>query len=103
MTVDGFRLAFDESWRWAERRGVRIEYWRNDDGAWEAQVILRDTNGDFYASQVLPIHNPTKAERRKHTVDELRTAYVKQLRSLLDGATASARSQRITWQRRRLQ
>lgn len=100
--MEAFRLAFDESWRWASRRGVRVEYWQNDDAAWEVQTVLRDTGGEFYASMVLPLHSPTKAERRKHTVDELRTAYVKQLRSLLDGMTAHARAERLGWHKKRL-
>lgn len=101
--MDAFRLALDETWQWAERRGVRVDFWRNDDGEWEAMVTLRDTNGDFSASMVLPLHNPTKGDKRRHTIEELKDMYVKQLRSLLDGATCYARAERNVFQRRRLQ
>lgn len=101
--VDAFRLAFDETWRWAERRGVRVDFWKNDDAEWEAMITLRDANGEFSGSMVLPLHRPTKAEKRRHTIDDLRSAYIKALRSLLDGLTASARMERNVFQRRRLQ
>lgn len=101
--MDGFRLALDETWRWAERRGVRVDFWRNDDQEWEAMVTLRDTEGDFSASAVLPIHHPSRADKRRNTIEELRTAYVKALRGTLDAITARARHERALWQRRRLQ
>lgn len=99
--MDAFRLAFDETWRWAERRGVRVDFWRNDDAEWEAMVTLRDAGGDFSASAVIPILHPTKADRRKYTVEELRGMYVKQLRSVLDGITVFARAERNVFHRRR--
>lgn len=64
-------------------------------------VTLNDGRGDFSASMVIPVLHPNRAERRKHTVEELQRMYVKQLRGLLDGMTANARIERkeAKWRR----
>ena len=100
--MDAYRTALDEAWNWAERRGVRVDFWRNEHREWEAMVTLRDTEGDFSGSTILPVLHPTKAERRRATMEQLRTEYQKGLRVTLDRTTAKARQARIEWQKRRL-
>jgi hypothetical protein len=100
--MDAYRAALDETWNWAERRGVRVDFWRNDDREWEAMVTLRDTDGAFGGSTVLPLMTPTKAERRRHTMEQLRAEYQKTLRATLDATTSKARAERNEWQKRRL-
>jgi hypothetical protein len=101
--VDTFRFAFDEAWQWAERREVRVDFWRNEAYEWEARVTLRDIDGAFSSSSVIPLYAPTRADKRKHTIEELRAMYVGSLRSMLDGLTVKARKERNKFQLRRLQ
>lgn len=100
--MDAYRLALDTAWSWAEMRGVRIDFWRNDDGEWEAMVTLRDTHGDFSESTPLPIFRPSRGARGKFTQTELRDAYTQDTRARLDAIVAKARAERNKWHTGRL-
>ncbi len=98
--MDAFRVAFDTVWDWAERRGVRVEYWRNA-GEWQVEVVLADTEGDFTGSTPLRIFRPA-TEGRRATQVQLRIAYEIESRKALDDAVVAARARRMVWQQGRL-
>lgn len=100
--MDSHRVAFDGVWAWAEMRGVRADFWRDGNMDWNAMITLCDTEGDFSESVVIPLITPSKAERRRRTMEELRAEYTKTLRAALDAATAKARAKRRQWQLGRL-
>lgn len=101
--MDAYQVSFDTAWEWAERRGVRVDFWRDEaDREWQVEVILNDTEGDFTGSAPLPVFRLTRGSRRNGTQAELREAYIKEARKSLDHAVSEARFRRGIWQQRRL-
>lgn len=98
--MEAYRVALDTVWDWAEMRGVRVDFWRNDDSEWEVMVTLRDTHGNFSGSTPLPIFRPSKGTRGKFTQTELRDAYTKSTRAALDATVVKARAERANWHNR---
>lgn len=102
MEGEIYRLAFDTVWDWAERRGVRVEYWR-DGQEWQVEVILCDTEGDFSGHMPLHLFRTTKnGTARKLTQTQLHEAYIRDMRAALDAAVTEARFRRGKWQKGRL-
>ncbi len=99
--MDDYRAALDTTWDWAERRGVRVEFWR-DGQEWHVDVVLSDTDGDFTGHTPLRLFRPSRGARGKFTQTQLRDAYSRDARKALDDAVVDARARRANWQSRRL-
>lgn len=100
--MEAFRAALDGAWDWAERRAVRLDFWRNDDHRWEAVATLRDHYGEFSESVVIPLPVLTGALRDpRQTRQEIMAEYTHKLRHILDGAVSAARAKRYVENQRR--
>src|SRR6185369_12776353 len=101
--IDAYHLALDTTWDWAERRGVRVDFWRRDVDEWQVEVTLADSDGDFTGSTALQLFHPKRSTRRpKVTQAQMKDDYIDGVRTALDAAVTEARERRGRWQRRRL-
>jgi hypothetical protein len=90
--VDAYQLALDTTWDWAERRGVRVEFWRNVD-VWRVQVTVADSQGDISGDTTLRLFRPARMCRGA-TQAKMRDDYIKGVCAALDGAVIEARARR---------
>ena len=93
LEVDAYQLALDTAWDWAERRGVRVDFWRDVD-EWRVQITVADSEGDISGDTTLRLFRQTKMARREATQAKKRDDYINGVCAALDGAVIEARARR---------
>ena len=91
--IDAYQLALDTTWDWAERRGVRVDFWRDVD-EWRVQVTVADSEGDISGDTTLRLFRQTRIGRRGATQSKMRDGYINGVCAALDAAVTEARGRR---------